>query len=166
MRLQEDAKKESIPVTKDEYKPYENVLPSPRTIVEYKQFLSAQHEKDDALALYNIPEDVKVTLQYYSTPIKDRWRLAMSYSDYSNKQRFSLRPLFFVYEDHDNIISFVIKTYKWLAIAIQTPEKTIDPKDLWERTTSYDWFSNKKIENRSRCTGGSWIRVHSLPSSL
>ena len=41
MRLQEDAKKESIPVTKDEYKPYENVLPSLRTIVEYKQLLSA-----------------------------------------------------------------------------------------------------------------------------
>ena len=61
MRLQEDAKKELIPVTKDEYKPYENVLPSLKTIVEYKQLLSAQHEKDTALTLYNIPEDVKVT---------------------------------------------------------------------------------------------------------
>ena len=62
-------------VTKDECEKYKNTIPSRRTLVKYKHLQSTQSEREAALALYNKPTDVKVTLHYDTHDLKevDRW---------------------------------------------------------------------------------------------
>ena len=48
-------------------KPYKNVLPSGKTINDYKLTLAIQTEKNAATAVYSIPEDKKSTLHFDST---------------------------------------------------------------------------------------------------
>ena len=58
--------KKHVPKSLNEYKPYENALPSPKTINDYKLTLAIQTEKEAATALYNMPSDVKSTLHFDS----------------------------------------------------------------------------------------------------
>ena len=58
--------KKHVPKSLNEYKPYENALPSPKTINDYKLTLAIQTEKEAAAALYNMPSDVKSTLHFDS----------------------------------------------------------------------------------------------------
>ena len=58
--------KKHVPKSLNEYKPYENALPSPKTINDYKLTLAIQTEKEAATALYNMPNDVKSTLHFDS----------------------------------------------------------------------------------------------------
>ena len=44
------------PLTKEDYAPYKRVLPSPRTVTDYKQFMAIQAEGVVANALYNISD--------------------------------------------------------------------------------------------------------------
>ena len=58
--------KKHVPKSLNEYKPYENALPSPKTINDYKLTLAVRTEKEAATALYNMPNDVKSTLHFDS----------------------------------------------------------------------------------------------------
>ena len=58
--------KKQVPKSPNEYKPYENALPSPKTINDYKLTLAVRTEKEAATALYNMPNDVKSTLHFDS----------------------------------------------------------------------------------------------------
>ena len=58
-RTKKNDVKSPTPVTSNDYKPYENVLPTAKTINDHKQLLAIQHEKEAATALYSIPEGVK-----------------------------------------------------------------------------------------------------------
>ena len=139
------------PVKKEDYADYEFVLPSTKTIVDYKQLLSIQHEKDAALALKDIPEGIKVTLHYDTTQrskIDGDWPcLILIFSD---KRRFSLRPLLFAYEDRENIIKLFVETFKRLSLTLETLGMEAKPKDLWENVTAIMTDSvakNLKIEH-------------------
>ena len=59
--------KEKVPLTKNDYKVYENVHPSARTVNDFKQVLAIQHEQEAASALRTIKEGTKVTLHYDTT---------------------------------------------------------------------------------------------------
>ena len=55
---------------------------------------------------------------------------------FSDKCRFSLRALFFAYEDHAQIIRLIVETYKRLAATKNAEVLAISAKLLWKKTTS------------------------------
>ena len=58
---------EQAPHVLEDWKLYENVLPSAKVINNHKHNLAIQHEKNAANYLFNIKDGVKVTLHYDST---------------------------------------------------------------------------------------------------
>ena len=107
-----DLPKKQVPKSLNEYKPYENVLPSAKTINDYKLTLAIQTEKEVATARYNIPDDLKSTVHFDSTQrfkIDGDWPCLMFI--FTNNLRFSLRPLFFAYQDRENIVRLIVETY-------------------------------------------------------
>ena len=90
-----DLPRKQVPKSLNKYKPFENVLPSAKTINDYKLTLAIQTEKEAATALYNMPDDAKSTLYFDSTQrskIDSDWPSLILIS--TNNLRFSLRPLF------------------------------------------------------------------------
>ena len=59
--------KNKPPSSKEDYIPYQNVLPIAKTLNEYKLLLVVQEEAEAANALFNTPESVKCTLHYDTT---------------------------------------------------------------------------------------------------
>ena len=69
---------------------------------------------------------------------------------FSDGRDFSLRPIFFAYEDRNQITQLLIETYSRLALAASHDRKTVNPVLLWENTDTImtDAVSkNLKIEN-------------------
>ena len=139
------------PVTMQEYKVYENMLPTAKTINEHKQILALQHEKDTATALRDIAPGVKVTLHYDTTTrskIDGDWpSLILIFSD---NRRFSLRPIYFAYEDRDQIVRLILETYHQLSSTLIMDERPVTAKELWENTTAFMTDSvskNLKVED-------------------
>ena len=56
-----------VAYTTKEWKVYEHVLPSPKTLNNHKHVLAIQHKKEAATALYQIQPDTKVTLHFDTT---------------------------------------------------------------------------------------------------
>jgi hypothetical protein len=125
------------PHSLEDWRVYEFVLPSSRVQVDYKQSKAIHQEKEAAMALYSKPNNVKSTLHYDTTSrsqIDGDWpALILIFSD---KRRFSLRPLFFAFEDRKNIIRLFVETYTRLASAVSTEAEDIHPRDLWQKTDS------------------------------
>ena len=146
-----DLPKKQVPKSLNEYKPYKNVLPSAKTINDYKLTLAIQTEKEAATALYNMPDDVKSTLHFDSTQrskIDGDWPCLILI--FTNNLRFSLRPLFFAYEDGENIVRLIVETYIRLALTITSTDQAVSAKDLWGKTTAVMTDSvrkNLKIED-------------------
>ena len=115
--LSEASKK--VPHTVEDWGIYEFVLPSTRTLTDHKQYKAVQHENLAATALYLKPDNIKSTLHFDATSrsqIDGDWpALILVFSD---KRRYSLRPLFFAFEDRQNIVRLIVETYKRLASAI------------------------------------------------
>ena len=117
----------------------------------YKLTLAIQAEKEAATALYNMPDDVKSTLHFDSTQrskIDGDWPYLMLI--FTNNLRFSLRPLFFAYEDRKNIVRLIVEIYIRLALTITSVDQAASAKDLWEKTTEIMTDSvstNLKIED-------------------
>ena len=108
-------------------------------------------ERDAAMALYNIKDNIKVTLHFGSTQksnIDGDWPcLILIFTD---NQRYSLRPLFFGYEDRENIVWLIVETYNRLAMAIA--EEDVSTKNLREKNDwHHDWLCEQEPENRTRC---------------
>ena len=101
-------------------------MTSPKTINDYKQLLAVQEEADAANCLYNMPSNVKCTLHYGTTSrckIDGEWpAIIFSFSD---GKRYTLRPLFFAYEDWAQIVRLLVETYKRLAMCI-TSSSSVD----------------------------------------
>ena len=118
----------------EDYAPYKRVLPSPRTVTDYRQFMAIQTEGVAANALYNISDDVKCHLHYDTTSrckIDGEWPAIIL--NFSGKERYSLRPLFFAYEDRKQIVRLPVETFQHLALLV-TPTDPCVPvtaKELW-----------------------------------
>ena len=95
------------------------------------------HEKEAASALRNLPSGVKVTLHYDTTSrskIDGDWpSLILIFSD---NRRFSLRPIFFAYEDREQIIRLITETYNRLSLTLSMDDVPATAKELWEKTTA------------------------------
>ena len=132
-----DLPKKQVPKSLNEYRPDKNVFPSAKTINDYKLTLAIQTEKEVAAALYNMPDDVKSSLHFDSTQrskIDDDWPCLILI--FTKNVRFSLRPLFFAYEDREKIVRLIVETYIRLALIITSTDKAVSAKHLWEKTTA------------------------------
>ena len=97
----------NVPVTTEQHENYKFVLPSVCTMADYKQCQVSQMERKAAVHLLNKESNVKATVHFDST----------SHSSidgeiiFSNGQEFRLRPLFFAYEDQDQITELFLETF-------------------------------------------------------
>ena len=145
-------KKPCPPVSARDYESYGYVLPSARTISDYKQMLASQVERDAAIALWSKDENVKSTLHYDTTArntIDGEWPAIILY--FSNGDEYFLRPLFLAYEDRKQIAELLVETYSRLSVAASVDkQENITPAALWEKTDAIMTDSvskNPKIEH-------------------
>ena len=107
------------------------VIASAKTINNYKHMQASQVERDAGLALLNKQDNVKSTLHYDTTSrchIDGEWpSIILSFSD---GRDFELRPIFFAYEDREQIALLIVETFKRLAVA--STESDLCAKHLWE----------------------------------
>ena len=117
-----------------------HVLPASKTISNYKHMQASQVERDAGLALMNKPEDIKSILHYDTTSrscIDGGWpSIILNFSD---GRDFVLRPVFFAYEDREQIVLLLVETIKRLAVAATGSEQPA--ATLWEEVRYYDRFS-------------------------
>ena len=96
-------------------------MPSAKIILEYKYLQASQAESDVALAMLKKVDHIKITLHYDTTSmdsIDGEWpSIVINFSD---KQHFRLRPLFFVYEDRVQIARVIVELFDHLACAAST----------------------------------------------
>ena len=107
-------KGQSIHIQKISISKYEDVLPSVRTVADYKHLQASQVECDASMV--NKKRNVKVTLHYDSTTrnsIDGEWPSLIS--RFSDWQTFRQRPIFFGFADWKQIASHIVKTYERLA---------------------------------------------------
>ena len=108
--IQPVLKQSKRPVSKADYQKYKYVLPSAQTIANYKYLQASEIECDAAVALLDKNETVKVTLHYDTTSrnsIDGEWpSLILHFSD---GQNFHLRPLFYAYEDRNQITNLIVE---------------------------------------------------------
>ena len=94
-----EPKRSKRPVTKKGYESYEFVLPSAKTISDHKYLQASQAQSNVALAMLSKVNDVKIILHYDTASrnsIDGEWSsIGINFSD---KQHFRLRPLFFAHE--------------------------------------------------------------------
>ena len=98
------AKQSKRPVRKEDYQQYKYVLPTAKTVSDYKHLQASQREYEAAVALNSKPENVKVTLHFDTTSrnsIDGEWPSLIL--NFSNGQKFRLRPIFFAFEDRNQI---------------------------------------------------------------
>ena len=109
--LEPAAKRSKRPLSKEDYQNYECVLPSAKTVSDYKHLQASEVECDAAIALIDKNKNVKVTLHYDTTSrnsIDGEWpSLILNFSD---QQKFRLRPLFFAYEDRKQIKNLIVES--------------------------------------------------------
>ena len=65
LTLSEASKK--VPHTNEDWRIYEFVLPSTRTLTDHKQIKAVQHKNQASIALYLKPDNIKSTLHFYET---------------------------------------------------------------------------------------------------
>ena len=125
------------PSSADEYAEYKFVLPSRRTVTEFKLSQATQEEANAAQALRALPEDVRVTVHYDTTSrnnIAGEWpSLILMFSD---AQCFRLRPMFFAYENRASIVRLFVETFERLAAAASTSTTEVTAQSLWRRVSN------------------------------
>ena len=95
-------------------------------------------ERKAAIHLLNKESNIKATVHFDSTSrslIDGEWpRLIIIFS---NSQEFRLRPLFFAYEDRDQITELFVETFKRLSISANVFEnRNTTPAIMWEKVDS------------------------------
>ena len=134
---EEQAKHEGASVfigsTKEKDQTY--VLPSARTISDHKQFLATETETDAGLALLDKDISVKAFIHFDTTSrsnIDGDWPSIIL--RFTNGEEFRLRPLFFAYEDREQITLLFTETLGRLAAAASIRKGiACKPSDLWEK---------------------------------
>ena len=87
------------------------ILPSARTISDYKHMQASEAERNAAIALYQKPDNIKRIMHYDSTSrssIDGEWPSIIL--KLSSGQEYRLRPLFFAYEGREQITNLFIET--------------------------------------------------------
>ena len=127
-------KKKSL-FSQEQYRAYENILPTAKTIIGFELNMKIQNEKDVALALKNMKTGDKCTLHFDST---QRSKIDGDWSSliliFSRKRQFSLKSLFFAYEDKQNLVRLIVETYKCLALKLLVGEEFVTPRELLVKT--------------------------------
>ena len=121
-------------ISEIDYKEYSDILPSAKSIRNYKSLQATQEEIDAGIALLNKPKSENVTFHFDTTSrnyIDGDWpALILNFRD---GIRFNLRPVYVAYEDRENIARVLIETYERLAVAAEVKlSKPVSAKDLWE----------------------------------
>ena len=125
------------PRTAEDYQAYANVLPSETTVNKFKHKKAITQEIIAAKALYSKKETTKVTLHFDTTTrsrIDGDWpSLILNFKDDDPLEcrMISLRPLFFAYEDREQIIKLVVQTLERLSVAAS--KLNVTASDLWEK---------------------------------
>ena len=131
---EEPEKKKKI--TDINYDDYDDIIPSAKAIRKYKGLQATQEEVNAAVELYNKGPDNNVTFHFDTTSrnnIDGEWPALIL--NFSKGKRHTLRPVYFAYEDKENITELIYETYQRLAIAAELKlSKEISGKDLWEKT--------------------------------
>ena len=127
------------PVRREDCKEFAYVLPSACTIADYKHLQASEIECDAGVALVKKESSIKVTSHYDTTSrnsIDGEWpSLILNFSD---KQKFDLRPLFFAYKDREQITKLIVETYECLAAAASAfTGMDLTAKVLWEQTDAF-----------------------------
>ena len=127
------------PRSSEDYKLYEKVLPLPssKSINTFKHKKALCQEVTAAKALMNKKLSTKVTLHFDTTQrsrIDGDWPcLILNFCDDDRAEckMISLRPLFFAFEDRDQIVSLIVETLKRLQVAANDESWTA--VGLWEQ---------------------------------
>lgn len=136
---EEQAEGESIEMTLDQkanqsIQDRTYVIPSARTITDHKQLMASETETEAAIALLEKDSCVKAIIHYDTTSrnnIDGDWPTIIL--RLSNGEEFRLRPIFFAFEDREQITLFT-ETFKRLAVAVSIRQGvTIEAKVLWEK---------------------------------
>ena len=134
--LEPQEKKKKI--TDIDYDKYSDILPSAKSIRRYKNLQATQDEVNAAVALSTKRADNNVTLHFDTTSrnyIDGEWPALIL--NFSQGKRYTLRPVFFAYEDKENIIELIHETYQRLAVAAEVKlSQEVTAKHLWERTNN------------------------------
>ena len=113
---------------------YIYVLPSSRTINDHKQILSSETEREAAIALNAKKPNIKATVHFDTTSrssIDGDWPSIIL--SLSSGFEYRLRPLFFAFEDREQITDLFVETFHRLALTLNsTAEKEVLPSTLWE----------------------------------
>ena len=111
------------PHSSDDYQIYENVLPSAKTVNNFKHKKTLCQEILAAKALATKKPTTKVTLHFDTTQrsrIDGDWpSLILNFKDDNPLEcrMISLCPFFFAYEDRSQIISLIVETLNRLSVA-------------------------------------------------
>lgn len=131
-------KKKRLPTTAADYESYGYVICSARTINDYKQMQASQVESDAAVELFSKEEHIKSTLHYDTTSrnrIDGEWPSIIIF--FSSGEEFTLRPIYFAYEDREQIVCLLVETLHRLSVAASVKlGYEISSKQLWEKITS------------------------------
>ena len=69
---------------------------------------------------------------------------------FSNNRRVPLQPIFFAFEDRDQIVRLILETYSRLACTLMIDERPVTANELWEKTMAFMTDSvskNLKVED-------------------
>ena len=112
------------------------VLPSKRTIADHKQVMASEIESEAALMLLRKECDTKVTIHFDTTSrsnIDGEWPTIITrFTKNGESTEYRLRPIFFAYEDRDQITRLFVETFERLALSVSVrEEKEISAATLW-----------------------------------
>ena len=160
------------PRSAEDYKAYKYVIPSAKVVNDFKHKKAISQEVTAANAIKNKPDNVKLTLHYDSTMrsrIDGEWPsiiLNFKGDDKRDCQMIPLRPLFFAFEDREQISELIVETLKRLSAALSNSQTICQ---LWEKV--YALMSDAVTKNMNVQTlvaeklGSSHIPHHFLCKS-
>ena len=120
--LSSDGARSKKPRSSDDYQIYEKVLPSSKSINNFKHKKAFIHEIEAANALINKKPTTNVALHFDTTTRSrregDRPCLILNFCSHDPNEckMISLRPLFFAFEDRDQIMSLIVETLNRLTL--------------------------------------------------
>ena len=175
---EEESGDQTVDVSKTDDKPKDltYVISSARTNSDHKQILASEQESEGACTLdkHDPNTSASKSIFHFDTTsrnnIDGEWpSIILRFTD-PIKLEYRLRPLFFAYEDRDQITRLFCETLERLAVAasIRT-KKNIIPKMLWEKIDAIMTDAvtkNLKIEYTiAEALGSTHIPVHLLCKS-
>ena len=116
------------PKTTDDNAAYSGVFPDTKTIANHKHSQPLQREQDTAITLINKGSNNKTILHFDTTKrsrIDGAWpSLILNIRSPPNQtQRFTSRPLFFAFEDRENVAKLMVETlYRHSVTVGSTPK--------------------------------------------